>query len=201
LKLAAGLEILSPYIPLLFMGEEYAEENAFLYFVSHTDPDLINAVRRGRCHEFRAFAWEEPPPDPQAEQTFLASKLNWEKRRQGRHDIMRNFYRELLHLRKHVPALHKPDKKSMEVQMPEPDNILTLHRRDQSGAVFALFNFSSNPVHLDLHPTENHWEKLLDSAETKWGGSGAMLPQTVERHLTGTMPPWGLVLYQSRKGA
>src|SRR5262249_23569043 len=65
LKLAAGLVLLSPYVPLLFMGEEYGETSPFLYFVSHGDPALIDAVRRGRREEFKKFAWQGEPPDPQ----------------------------------------------------------------------------------------------------------------------------------------
>ena len=71
LKLAAGLVLLSPYIPLLFMGEEYGETAPFLYFVSHGDPALVEAVRRGRREEFARFTWKGEVPDPQAEETFL----------------------------------------------------------------------------------------------------------------------------------
>src|SRR5574341_367200 len=61
LKLAAGVVLLSPFVPLLFMGEEYGEEAPFLYFVSHSDPDLIEAVRKGRKQEFTAFNWKGNP--------------------------------------------------------------------------------------------------------------------------------------------
>src|SRR5205823_14156028 len=74
-KLAAGLTLLAPYVPLLFMGEEYGELAPFNYFVSHTDPGLVEKVRRGRREEFAAFGWTQEPPDPQDEFTFLASKL------------------------------------------------------------------------------------------------------------------------------
>ena len=64
LKLAAGAIILSPYIPLLFMGEEYGEEVPFTYFVSHSDPELIQMVRQGRKQEFKHFHYDGEPPDP-----------------------------------------------------------------------------------------------------------------------------------------
>ena len=57
LKLAAGTVLLSPYIPLLFMGEEYSERAPFEYFVSHGDPSLVEAVRQGRKDEFAKFGW------------------------------------------------------------------------------------------------------------------------------------------------
>ena len=72
LKLAAGLVILSPFIPLLFMGEEYAETAPFPYFISHSDPELIEAVRRGRRAEFAAFGWQGETPDPQDAKDFSA---------------------------------------------------------------------------------------------------------------------------------
>ena len=73
LKLAAGITLLSPFIPLLFMGEEYGEEIPFLYFISHSDSDLIKAVREGRREEFKDFRWEGEPPDPQSINAFIQS--------------------------------------------------------------------------------------------------------------------------------
>jgi maltooligosyltrehalose trehalohydrolase len=96
LKLAAGCVILSPYLPLLFMGEEYGETAPFLYFVSHSDPGLIEAVRNGRKEEFKAFGWEGEPPDPQDERTFLASELHWEERTKGSHETLLRFYKQLI---------------------------------------------------------------------------------------------------------
>jgi maltooligosyltrehalose trehalohydrolase len=68
-KIAAAAIILSPYIPMLFMGEEYAEESPFLYFVSHSDRDLIKAIQEGRKEEFKNYKWSTEPPDPQDEKT------------------------------------------------------------------------------------------------------------------------------------
>ena len=100
LKLAAGAIILSPYLPLLFMGEEYGEEAPFLYFISHSDPELVDAVRRGRREEFAAFSWQAEPPDPQDDKTFQRSKLNHDLKNLEPHRVLREFYRELLHIRR-----------------------------------------------------------------------------------------------------
>ena len=75
LKLAAGVTLLSPYVPMLFMGEEYGETAPFQYFISHLDPALVEAVRRGRREEFAAFGWQDMVPDPQDEATFRRSQL------------------------------------------------------------------------------------------------------------------------------
>lgn len=100
LKLAAGAVILSPFIPLLFMGEEYGETAPFQYFVSHSDADLIEAVREGRMEEFAAFGRVDDPPDPQAEKTFQRSKLEHGLKLEGDHKVLLRFYRELLRVRK-----------------------------------------------------------------------------------------------------
>ncbi len=84
LKLAAGVLLSSPYVPLLFMGEEYGESAPFLYFVDHSDPALIESVRRGRRKEFESFRFEGEAPDPQAEETFHQSKIDWKKRESGK---------------------------------------------------------------------------------------------------------------------
>src|SRR5437660_9762298 len=75
-KLASSVVLLSPFVPLLFMGDEYGETAPFQYFVSHSDPQIIEAVRHGRMEEFSAFKWKGEPPDPQGEQTFKRSQLD-----------------------------------------------------------------------------------------------------------------------------
>jgi maltooligosyltrehalose trehalohydrolase len=95
LRVAAAATILSPFIPMLFMGEEYGETAPFQYFTSHSDEGLIEAVRNGRRREFEEFAWQGEAPDPHDEQTFQRSKLTWREDRE-----IRDFYRELLRLRR-----------------------------------------------------------------------------------------------------
>ncbi|RYY61327.1 MAG: malto-oligosyltrehalose trehalohydrolase, partial [Chitinophagaceae bacterium] len=75
LKLMAGAVLTAPFLPMLWMGEEWGEQNPFLYFVSHTDPELAIAVREGRKKEFAAFHAQGEAPDPVSEETFLRSKL------------------------------------------------------------------------------------------------------------------------------
>src|SRR3989454_9940980 len=96
LKLAAGIILLSPFVPLLFMGEEYGEKAPFQYFTSHADSNLIEAVRRGRREEFASFQWRGELPDPHDEATFLRAKLNHQLREQGEHKVLVEFYKELI---------------------------------------------------------------------------------------------------------
>ncbi|HYL79755.1 MAG TPA: malto-oligosyltrehalose trehalohydrolase, partial [Candidatus Acidoferrum sp.] len=100
LKLAAAAVLLSPYVPLLFMGEEYGERAPFLFFTDFGDPALRTAVGRGRQEEFAAFGWTGDVPDPQDEGSFIRSKLDWELRTQEPHCRLWEYYRALLHLRR-----------------------------------------------------------------------------------------------------
>ncbi|MCI0665474.1 MAG: malto-oligosyltrehalose trehalohydrolase [Acidobacteria bacterium] len=112
LKLAAGAVMLAANLPMLFMGEEYGEDSPFLYFVSHGDPALVEAVREGRHAEFAEFHQRGETPDPQSPETFLRSKLKWEVRRQGHHGVLLEFYRSLINLRRSLPALSSLDSHS-----------------------------------------------------------------------------------------
>jgi maltooligosyltrehalose trehalohydrolase len=171
LKLAAGAVILSPFIPLLFMGEEYGETAPFLYFISHSDPDLVEAVRRGRKREFAAFGLDDPP-DPQSEETFLRSKLDWRLRDEGRHRILLDFYAELLRLRKEIPALSRLSKNHLTVTGDETGRTLSLRRWDRDSQVYAGYNFGSERATSPLPLPAGVWETLLSSADARWGGPG-----------------------------
>ena len=175
LKLAAGVVLLSPYIPLLFMGEEYGEESPFLYFISHSDPALIEAVRQGRKKEFEDFKWKEEPPDPQNLETFLTSKINREKRFEGNHKVLSGFYKKLITLRKTIPALSHPDKTCLAVDGLEAEKVLFMRRWKDSSHVFFIFNFNSADIKIIPSIPEGRWNKAVDTSDKIWGGRGSLL--------------------------
>jgi maltooligosyltrehalose trehalohydrolase len=201
LKLAAGVVLLSPFIPLLFMGEEYGETAPFEYFVSHSDPGLIEAVRRGRREEFAAFRWEGVPSDPQDEATFLRAKVNHELRWQGDHRVLFEFYRELMRLRKELPALNRPSLELLEVDGLERKRVLVLLRRSDSEEAGAIFHFGRDEAALDVPLPRGRWHKLLDSAAPRWNGPGSAGPETLdcEGEASLTLAPWSWLLYLKRK--
>jgi maltooligosyltrehalose trehalohydrolase len=180
LKLAAGTVLLAPYVPLLFMGEEYGEIAPFQYFVSHGDPALVEAVRQGRTEEFARFRWDRQIPDPQSEQTFRRSKLNWELRNKGRHRVLLDFYRELLRMRREIPALAQLDKKSTEVTAFPREKVLLVRRSSGASEIFAVFNFNPRPVQLSLPVPAGNWQKRLDSAESRWQGERSEVPDSID---------------------
>ncbi len=178
LKLAAGAMLLSPYVPLLFMGEEHAEDNPFLYFIDHTDPELVRAVREGRKREFASFAWKEEPPDPFTVETFERSRIDWSKRRFGKHRIMLDFYKELIRLRGETPVLSDLSGKGLRAWIPEEEKeVLFLTRGEAEGRIFCAMNFGDTDACLRGDGPAGKWRKLLDSAEEKWSGPGSEIPE------------------------
>ncbi len=180
LKLAAGVVMLSPFIPLLFMGEEYGEEAPFQFFTSHGDSSLIEAVRKGRRDEFAAFGWQSEPPDPQAEAAFLSSKLRRELGGEGSHRVLMNFYRELIGLRKAWRPLSFLSKESMEVRGFERERVIFLRRWHEAEEVFAAFSFNDSPTFCSLPVPPGQWCKLLDSSEARWLGESGETPHLIE---------------------
>jgi maltooligosyltrehalose trehalohydrolase len=201
LKLAAGTVLLSPFIPLLFMGEEYGEIAPFQYFTSHSDDELIQAVRRGRRQEFSAFAWLGEPPDPQDESTFLRCKLDHALSGRGHHRALREFYKELMRLRRELPALASPSKDRTEASSSHDDRVLRLRRWKENSEVLVLFNFGDSPVDVVLDTPGGCWHKLLDSEDERWLGRGGLAPATPQPDMktTITLSPKAFVLF-AREG-
>ena len=172
LKLAAGAVLLSPFLPLLFMGEEYGETAPFLYFVNHSDAGLIEAVRGGRKNEFRAFAWQGEPPDPQDEATFAHSKLNRALKGEPRNGTLLNFYRRLIELRRTVAPLATLSKEQMEVTAYASERALSVRRWAGSEEAILFLNFAPTVETVTPSVTEGRWRKLIDSSDPEWLGPG-----------------------------
>lgn len=196
LKLAAGAVLLSPYIPLLFMGEEYGEESPFLYFVSHSDPDLIAAVREGRKKEFRAFQWQGEPPDPQSPVIFFQSKLKWKKRTKEKHKVLLEFYRRLIQLRREIPALANLDKNSLEVPGMEEEKLVLLRRWYNKSQIFCIINFNKKDMAFRISLPKGRWKKIFDSSEEIWNGPGSSVPKRIEQVQELSIRPLSFALYQ-----
>jgi maltooligosyltrehalose trehalohydrolase len=105
LKAIAALTILSPFVPLLFQGEEWGAQTPFLYFTDHEDHELGRLVAEGRSREFSAFRWQGAVPNPQEADTFARSKLNWSELSQPRHAELLQWYREVIRIRRDKVAI------------------------------------------------------------------------------------------------
>jgi len=196
-KLASSVVLLSPFVPMLFMGDEYGETAPFQYFISHSNPDLIEAVRRGRQEEFAAFRWQGEPPDPQDEKTFECSKLNHCLKAQPLHRALLALHKELIRLRRSVPALRCLSKDKMDVVSLEEDRVLAVRRWNGASEVLVIFNFSDRQIsHFHSIPY-GVWRKRFDSADRCWMGEGTAAPDVIETPHDGiTLQRHGVLLYE-----
>lgn len=167
LKLAAAAVLLSPFLPLLFMGEEYGETSPFPYFVDHSEPALNRAAREGRIREFSRFDWPSTPPDPAEPGTFAEARLRFETRQQGHHQILWRYYQELIRLRKWIRGAAGEDRP--QVDGCSQTQLLWIHRREPFPS-FTLYHFGRRSKTVPLPLSSGRWRTVLASAARKWGG-------------------------------
>lgn len=163
LRLATGLLLLSPAIPLLFMGEEYGETNPFLYFIDHGDPQLVRAVQEGRKREFASFVRDGESPDPASVDSYLSSKLNRNSLKEPQNKVIYYLHRQLLHLRKTEPSLQSSSRNHNTAWLDEKTDMIVLDR-GEAKAMRILYYFEDEKLTIPSSLIEGH-ELLLDSRE------------------------------------
>jgi maltooligosyltrehalose trehalohydrolase len=128
-KIAAAIVLTSPFIPMLFQGEEFSASSPFQYFTNH-NKELGANISEGRRKEFAAFGWKpEDVPDPQDSETFCRSKLNWNEVSQGAHAEMLAWYKRLIELRKRTGALTDGHLDEVEANYSDESSWLVMKRR------------------------------------------------------------------------
>ncbi|MET9059690.1 malto-oligosyltrehalose trehalohydrolase [Streptomyces antibioticus] len=136
LACAAALTLTAPFTPMLFMGEEWAAGTPWQYFTDHPDPELAEAVRRGRRREFAEHGWaEDEVPDPQDPATRDRSCLDWSEPERAPHARVLAWYRELIALRHTHPDLTDPDLTDIKVAHDAEAGWLAFRRGDVRVAV------------------------------------------------------------------
>lgn len=145
-KVAAGLTLMSPFIPMIFEGEEFAASSPFQYFADHDDPQMAKAVLEGRKREFAAFGWNpDEIPDPEKLETFERSKLKWDEIDEGKHKEMLEWFRQLIYLRRHSTSLNDGDMGHVKVKFDEEKKWLTMER----GLISVMCNLGTEVVELE----------------------------------------------------
>jgi maltooligosyltrehalose trehalohydrolase len=145
---ASVLVACSPYLPLLFQGQEWGETRPFLYFTDHR-PDLAEAVRRGRRAEFAAFGWAAEVPDPNDPATFERCKLDWS--RAG--GPVLELWRDLLRLRREVPALGNCRRDLTAARADPERRLVVLERADPEGSrALVVANLGERSQQLPVDP-------------------------------------------------
>jgi maltooligosyltrehalose trehalohydrolase len=149
LKIGAALVLCSPFVPMLFAGEEWAASSPFCYFTDHQDRDLGRAVTEGRTQEFSAFGWDPAQvPDPQAAATFERSKLDWAELDKEPHVEMLAWHRQLLALRRRLHDLADGDLSRVRTIFDEEEQWLVMNR----GAATVAANLSPERRFVPLPP-------------------------------------------------
>jgi maltooligosyltrehalose trehalohydrolase len=183
LKAVAALTLLSPFVPMLFQGEEWGAHTPFLYFTDHQDASLARAVTEGRTREFASFGWAGEVPDPQALESFERSKLDWSEMTQPTHSELLDWHRRLIALRaSRSPA---PGRAKPRVKFDENARWL----RVEHAGLAALFNLGDAPRRIRL--PSGSWELVLDSAS-----GGADLPSVTGGAVR--IPGYGTSIYRKR---
>lgn len=194
LKLAAGITLLSPLTPLLFMGEEYAEISPFQYFVSHGDRDLVEAVRKGRLEEFSSFDWVDEVPDPQAESTFEVSRLDHSLEEREPHRTMLGLYKHLIRFRSDHLLGQRDD---WEIRECGDRTLLALLDAGPQFLSF-IFHFGNAPSTIAVTLPGESWHLQLDSSDTAWLGPGSCLPKLLRSNPASavTLQPWSFAILE-----
>ena len=177
LKLAAAAVLLSPYVPLLFMGEEYGEKNPFRFFTDFGDPALIEAVREGRRNEFKEFSQDVELPDPQAETTFLESNLSWDYQ-DGQAATLLAYYKHLIHLRKTRPAMQGMTREDFHLHQANGQT-LCFERKIINDHLYIWLHFGDTPVTIDRNGLPE-LRKIFDSADAAWAGPISSTNEQIE---------------------
>ena len=159
LKAIAALTLLSPFVPLLFQGEEWGAKTPFLYFTDHSDPELGRLVAEGRRREFSGFGWAGDIPNPQAADTFLRSKLDWRELGVPWHADLLHWHRRLIRIRRAKLESGAGQPPGAEVRFDAAAAWLTvLHQ-----GVLGVFNFAAHRQRVPV--PDGAWELVLASAE------------------------------------
>ncbi len=172
LKAIAALTLLSPFVPLIFQGEEWGAKTPFLYFTDHQNPELGKAVSEGRRREFASFAWRGEVPDPQDPETFRRSQLDWSELGQAQHADLLQWYRELLRIRRERQPANPPG-------VPEVDfDVEARWLTCVYANVLTVCNLSARPGRIPLPPGDWRLALCADvareerSAAPEWFAAG-----------------------------
>ena len=198
LKLAAGITLLSPFVPLLFMGEEYGETAPFQYFTSHGDPELVEAVRRGRREEFAAFGWEaeKAVPDPQDESTFLRSKPDHSRKSEEPHRTLWRLYQNLIRTRREYDLGDPAPRSVREIG----DSALLVLRQAERSQQLMIFNFGKSPMPLNLPDIPGPWRMVMNSADASPNSPGYDLPDKIRLNADGLeLSPYSFMVMEQEQ--
>jgi len=174
-RAASALLCLAPYTPLILMGQEWAASTPFQFFTDH-EPALGRKVTEGRRAEFREFAAFHDPqarekiPDPQAEETFLRSKLDWNEVDKEPHAGVLRLYRELFRLRRECPILHDRSRANFSILEPRDGLVRLLFGKQGAERWLIVADLKGKEREMSLEDETRSWQLVLSTNERRFGG-------------------------------
>jgi maltooligosyltrehalose trehalohydrolase len=194
LKLAATAMLLSPYVPMLFMGEEYGEETPFYFFSDYRQPETTAGLIEGRKQQFALFGFDGEVRDPQDEHLFLESKLQWARRKEGKHAALLRWHRDLIRLRRAHPLLRDLSKDRYRADVGGSYGLAVYrYTADRRLHLLCLFNFSFDAelsMTIGYAGLQGKWRQLLATHKE--------MPALVTAGGTVALPPRSAVVYELR---
>ena len=171
-KVAIGLVLTAPFVPMLWMGEEFAASSPFLYFADHEEEEMRRLVSEGRKRDFAAFGWDESQiPDPEAPETFERSKLDWNETHEGEHGEMFEWVKSLIHLRRTCVDLNDGDFHHLQVNCTADEQGLIMQR----GSMRVLLQLGEEAMEVPL--LEDESVSLASRPEIKAENGRVRLPK------------------------
>ncbi|HET6252646.1 MAG TPA: malto-oligosyltrehalose trehalohydrolase [Puia sp.] len=191
LKLAAAAVLLSPYLPLLFMGEEYGDDSPFYFFSDYHDPQITANLCDQRRGQFAGFNWDTEAPDPQELSTFRDCILKWDQRHEAGHRQLLEWHRRLIALRKTHPLLTDLSRQYLRADLLGTTGLaICRHSADRRNQLLVLFNFSATAL-ATVVPCYSRgpeaWTKLLSSTS---------IPEDLAPGKPIELPPWCAAVYE-----
>jgi maltooligosyltrehalose trehalohydrolase len=179
-KLAAGLMFIMPHIPLLFMGEEYAEDAPFLFFIDYQSEKLLSQIGINREKEFAGFISSAIPNNPSNLLAFTNSRLKWFSVEDKKNFTMFNYYKSLILLKKSHPVLRMHKNSRISVSCKSNSRVILFKRWWKEKQILAIMNFSKSPMQINIPFKKGKWSKILDSSDTYWAGKGSEIPKEID---------------------
>jgi maltooligosyltrehalose trehalohydrolase len=200
---------LSPYTPMLFMGQEWGATSPFPYFTDHPG-EVGQNIRQGRLKEFSSknASYGEDVlarmPDPQAVSTFESARLKWDERSEPRHRGILALYRECLQLRARFPIFQSPDRELWRVEQVAED-VLSLRWGAPDRDWLLLFSLTAPDERIVNHRfvqprLGRHWQLVIASNEERFGGSGVREATGGEAGGLVLVSPGAMLLRESESG-
>lgn len=160
-----------------------------------TDANLAKSVSEGRKKEFAHFQREGEFPDPQSEETFLKSMIQWEKA-EAKNAVLYQYYKQLIKLRKESKALQSKERRDMTVFPVNEGNVLAIERSNGAHSLLLVFNFNKDVASYWL-PVGETYKKMFDSSSSTWEGSEELTPDIVSADECFMLNPMSVLVFES----